>query len=269
MLSIKDIAKIKKPIVWTMHDSWPCCGAEHYQNVLENDTRWQEGYYRHNKPKTTSGKDICRKTWEQKRKYLACKRITFVAPSHWQHDVLKSSALFHKHDCFVVPNIFPKNVFYPKDKAMIRTLLGIPSNKKIIGFGAAENLDDPNGRKGGFYLAQALKQLKNKEQYFVVLFGPESGAFAAQIPIPYFASGYISNPELLSLLYNSCDAVVCPSLIENLPNVCLESLFCGVPVVAFDVGGTSDIVVHKETGYLAAPLRCGGACAWCRVVRFA
>ena len=38
----KDIAKIKKPIVWTMHDTWPFCGAEHYPNVLENDVRYTQ-----------------------------------------------------------------------------------------------------------------------------------------------------------------------------------------------------------------------------------
>jgi glycosyltransferase involved in cell wall biosynthesis len=54
-------------------------------------------------------------------------------------------------------------------------------------------------------------------------------------------------------MYNVCDVFVCPSLIENLPNVCLESLFCGVPVVAFETGGIPDIVEHKKTGYLAKP----------------
>ena len=28
-MSIEDIGRIKKPIVWTMHDMWPFCGAEH------------------------------------------------------------------------------------------------------------------------------------------------------------------------------------------------------------------------------------------------
>ena len=255
MLSIKDIAKIKKPIVWTMHDSWPCCGAEHYQNILEDDCRWQEGYYCHNKPKTTKGADICRRVWKQKKKYLNNKQIIFVGPSRWQHDVLKASNLFHNNTCFVVPNIVPDKVFFKKEKDRIRTLLGIPVDKKIIGFGAAENLDDPKGRKGGYYLAKALECLLNSEEYFLVIFGPATGAFTSRITISHFASGYVESPLLLSLLYNACDVIVCPSLIENLPNVCLESLFCGVPVVAFDVGGTSDIVVHKETGFLATPYK--------------
>jgi glycosyltransferase involved in cell wall biosynthesis len=39
--------------------------------------------------------------------------------------------------------------------------------------------------------------------------------------------------------------------LENLPNVCVESLCCGIPVVAFNTGGIPDIVDHKKTGYLA------------------
>ena len=60
MISIKDISKITKPIVWTMHDSWPCCGAEHHPNILEEDIRYKNGYWKSNKPKSTKGKDICK-----------------------------------------------------------------------------------------------------------------------------------------------------------------------------------------------------------------
>ena len=42
MLSIKDIAKIKKPIVWTLHDMWAFSGAEH----LSYKERWRDGYSR-------------------------------------------------------------------------------------------------------------------------------------------------------------------------------------------------------------------------------
>ncbi len=47
MLSIEDIQKIKKPIVWTLHDMWAFCGAEHY---TEDDIRWKDGYYKKNRP---------------------------------------------------------------------------------------------------------------------------------------------------------------------------------------------------------------------------
>ena len=40
MLSVSDISKINKPLVWTLHDMWPFCATEHY---AKNDN-WQKGY---------------------------------------------------------------------------------------------------------------------------------------------------------------------------------------------------------------------------------
>ena len=40
MLSIADISRIGKPVVWTLHDMWAFCGAEHYAW----DNRWRDGY---------------------------------------------------------------------------------------------------------------------------------------------------------------------------------------------------------------------------------
>lgn len=45
--------------------------------------------------------------------------------------------------------------------------------------------------------------------------------------------------------------MVVPSLIENLSNAIMESLSCGTPVVAFNIGGNSDMIDHKQNGYLA------------------
>ena len=254
-ISIKDISKIKKPIVWTMHDSWPCCGAEHHPNFFENDTRWKTGYYPNNKPKSTKGIDLCRKVWLQKKKYLIGKEIFFTTPSRWEADILSSSSLFSKCNCQIIPNLIPEKVFYPRNKKAAREMYNIPNDKIIIGFGAAYDIDDPKSMKGSFYLLETLKQLKNPEKFFLVVFGPAGDAFTSEISIPFFASGYISNFNILASLYSVCDIVVNPSLIENLPTICLEALFCGIPSVAFDVGGTSDIVKHKKTGFLATPFK--------------
>lgn len=255
VVSNKDIAKIKKPIVWTMHDSWPCCGAEHHPNIAEGDTRWREGYYRRNKPATTKGIDLCRKVWKQKKKYLAGKKIVFTAPSQWERDVLKSSALFDHCECEVIPNVIDHSVFCPKGKNTARQLLGIPSDKIVIGFGAAYDIDNPKSMKGSYYLIDALQKLKNPENYFLVIFGPASDVFTSKVSLPFFASGYVANSAILSCIYSLCDVVVNPSLIENLPTTCLEAISCGVPCIAFNVGGTSDIVVHEKTGYLVHPYK--------------
>ena len=76
MISVRDIARIKKPLVWTMHDSWPFCGAEHHPNILENDERFITGYTTHNKSDTTRGFDICKIIYNLKKN--TCKNFRYI-----------------------------------------------------------------------------------------------------------------------------------------------------------------------------------------------
>ncbi|MBP5446848.1 MAG: glycosyltransferase [Treponema sp.] len=189
----------------------------------------------------------------QKRKYLSKKNIVFISPSNWERECLEHSSLFHGHKCFTIPNIIPKSIFKPLDKKTIRNILGIPKGKKIIGFGASFDINNPRGIKGSFYLLEALQKLKNKDDYFFLVFGDVNAAFASRLPLPYFSAGFITNEKILSLLYNALDVFICPSIVESLSLTVLEALFSGVPSVAFDVGGVVDIIEHKKTGYLAKP----------------
>ena len=61
--------------------------------------------------------------------------------------------------------------------------------------------------------------------------------------------GNRADPERL---YNACDVVVLPSRFEGTPNVVLEALSCGVPVVATDVGDCSRILPDGRIGYIVA-----------------
>ena len=253
LISIKDISKISKPIVWTLHDSWPCCGAEHHPNLIENDLRWQEGYTRKNKPLTTKGTDICRKVYLQKRKYLTKKNITFIAPSTWEQWICKTSNLFCTNKCEFIPNFINNSIFCKKNAEHIKNLFNIPTNKKILGFGANYGVDSPNSPKGSYYLIEALKKLPNKDDFYLVIFGPSSELFTKHISISFFETGPIYNKEILSCIYNLCDCFINPSLAESFGLTTLEAISCGIPCVAFNSTGTTDIIEHKKNGYLAEP----------------
>jgi glycosyltransferase involved in cell wall biosynthesis len=252
VISIEDLRKIKKPIVITLHDSWIFCGAEYHPNVLENDMRFIEGYTKKNKPKTTKGRDVCRYTWERKIKAWKNIHINFISPSNFEKESLQKSFLFRNAQCTVIPNIVPSEVFRKLDKNMIREMYGIPKNKIIIGFGAAAIIARKSF-KGEYLLLEALQKISNKNDFLILLFGKVDPAFIHKLGFPVFDSGAITNSFILTSIYNACDIFVCPSIIENLPTVCIEAQFCGLPVVAFQTGGIPDIVKHKETGYLAVP----------------
>ena len=53
-------------------------------------------------------------------------------------------------------------------------------------------------------------------------------------------------------LYQACDLLVMPTLMDNLPNTIAEAMACGVPCVAFNVGGVPQMVDTGVNGYLAA-----------------
>ena len=57
-----------------------------------------------------------------------------------------------------------------------------------------------------------------------------------------------------NLIFERLDMTVLPSLNkEGLPNVLLESMSMGVPVVSSNIGGVSEIVIDGETGYMVEP----------------
>ena len=254
-ISIEDLSKIKKPIVWTMHDSWAFCGAEHHPNVLENDNRFQVGYYRSNKPRSTHGPDICRWVYNRKLKsYAKLGVIHFIAPSKWECNMLKSSKLLGEYSCDVIHNIIDKKIFRViGDKKTLKEQMNLPTDKIILGFGAGYDINDPNSIKGGKFLIEALQKLNNKERFEVVVFGPANEQFVNSLCLPVKNLGVITDPQKMAQIYNICDVFVCPSVIENLPYTCLEPICCGTPVAAFRTGGIPDIIEHKYNGYLAVP----------------
>ena len=54
-------------------------------------------------------------------------------------------------------------------------------------------------------------------------------------------------------LYNIADMLIIPSRQETLPNVILESLATGTPVLSFNICGHPDAIKHRHNGYLSNP----------------
>ena len=115
---------------------------------------------------------------------------------------------------------------------------------RYIGFGAIDSVS----RKGYNELIEALNLLQSTS-YKLIVFGGHSNPYKIDAEIHFL--GYLNDDETLKLAYNACDIFVVPSLAENLSNAIMEALSCGVPVVAFDIGGNGDLITHKTNGYLA------------------
>lgn len=249
MLSIADIARIRKPIVWTLHDMWAFCGAEHYTT----DHRWREGYRRANRPAHESGLDLNRHTWQRKCKHWR-RHLQIVTPSQWLADCVRSSALMHQWPVAVVPNPIETDRWHPMDQRLARQLLGLPQDCPLLLFGATGGGKDP--RKGMDLLLAALAQLRNEaslQNLQLVVFGQPAPQSPPQLGFPVHYTGALHDDLSLRVLYSAADAMVIPSRQDNLPNTGLEAHACGTPVVGFKTGGLPDIVADRLTGALAEP----------------
>ena len=249
MLAIADIARIRKPIVWTLHDMWAFCGAEHYTI----DHRWRDGYLRDNRPAHESGFDLNRHTWQLKRNHWR-RPLQIVCPSHWLADCVRTSALMHDWPVAVVPNTIDTHRWQPIEQRLARQLLGLPQDCPLLLFGAMGGGNDP--RKGIDLLLAALALLLSEpslQTLQLVVFGQLAPQSPPQLGFPVHYIGHLHDDLSLRALYSAADAIVIPSRQDNLPNTGLEAHACGTPVVAFNTGGLPDIVLDRVTGALAQP----------------
>jgi glycosyltransferase involved in cell wall biosynthesis len=164
------------------------------------------------------------------------------------------SVLFKDRRIEVIPVGLDHNLYRPRDKQTVREILGMPLDKKIILIGAMNFLKDK--RKGRHYLKKAFELLVKAgcdEKYEVYVLGSTAPLIDQQFGFKTNYYGINRDDLSLALLYSAVDVFVAPSIEENFSATVFESLSCGIPVVAFNIGGMPDMISHKQNGYLAEP----------------
>lgn len=253
MLSLKDIKKILnsgKPVVWTMHDMWPCTGICHYAGqCLDYEQKCG------NCPLLVgnSKKDLSTRVFLKKQKLYDGASITFVTCSRWLGETAKRSALLSGKSVVSIPNPINTNLFKPLSKKESREKYNLPQESLLLLFGSVKIKDK---RKGVAYLVKACKILAEKypdlaDKLAIVAFGYNSKYLEKIIPFRVYPLEYVKSERELVDVYNSVDIYVTPSLEDNLPNTIMEAMACGIPCVGFNTGGIPEMIDHLHNGYVA------------------
>ena len=259
-IKLQDLPK-DKPIVWTLHDSWPYCGVCHYFLDCERyKTHCGDCPFLH----SGKEKDLAYRVFEEKARAYKNLNLHIVTPSRWLGDCAKQSALFGSFPVTVIPNCLDTDIYRPLKEQEVNERLeeiihrnptlrdvGEKVGKPMILYGAMNAATDRI--KGFKFLLDALCKLDAQgfEADLVVFGASESDLPMDFEHIQVHFVGYVSNTDLLVTLYNMADVMVVPSLTENLSCAIMESLACATPVCCFNIGGNSDMVEHKVNGYLA------------------
>jgi glycosyltransferase involved in cell wall biosynthesis len=249
-LRIETLKKLGKPLVWTLHDSWPFTGGCHLPGSC---LRYREkcglcpvlGARREN--------DLSRRVWQRKFRSWRDLRIEVVCPSHWLAQCARSSSLFADRNVTVIPNGIDTSLFKPLDKAFSRDAMGLPEGKKLILCGANHFLVDRN--KGYNLLASAVKAMPQElaERSCLLVFGSAEPEDLPDLGLEVRFLGHLGDKYSMVLAYSAADVFVTASRQENLPYTIMEAMACGTPAVGFAVGGIPELIEHGCNGYLAEP----------------
>lgn len=240
------LAKVNKPVVWTLHDCWAFTGHCAYFDFVGCD-RWRTGCFncpqKGTYPKSI-GIDNSRENYQMKKTlFQSIEKMVIVTPSNWLAGLVKQSFL-SKYPVKVIPNGIDLSIFKPT-KSNFREKYRLQD--KIIILGVANIWEKRKGLDDFITLANEID-----EKYKIVLVGLNSEQIK-EIPQNLIGLERTESVEELVEIYSAADVFLNPTYEDNFPTTNLEALACGTPVITYDTGGSPEslddncgIVVEKN-----------------------
>ena len=156
----------------------------------------------------------------------------------------------------VIPNGVDSTAFRPMAQRKARQLCGLPENAKVL-----VTVAGVYEGKGQHTIVDLLPDLRARypETVYAIVGGPRPGeTYLRRLRAAVSSHGLdghvvFAGPRPQAELrqwFAAADLSVLATQSEGWPNVLLESLACGTPVVATQVGGAPEIVRHGEDGFL-------------------
>jgi glycosyltransferase involved in cell wall biosynthesis len=243
-----------KTIVFTPHDLWGATGGCHFPGdcrrflttcypcpLLESDP--------------VSFVPRCQ---EFKTAVLSNVLDEIICPSKWISTEIALHPAFARVPISVVPYCLDKHNLSPEEKLTARNAIGIAPERFVVLF-VGHYVNEL--RKGLASFLDLLRRLAANTNFFqqhrsslkFLIIGNNSEGLPVQAAFDVESCGFIADRTILQRYFSAADILLYTGTQDNLPNVILESLACGTPVLAFRTGGVPDIVEHGVNGYMVPP----------------
>ena len=229
MLSLNDILKIKKPLIWTFHDLWPVLPTQHVYNkrIMQpiKKTKWENFFL------------------AKKKKLFRSKNISIVCPSYFIKNQLPEWVINKNQMMKVIPNTIDFKMWHVNDKLISQKKINLPNKYKILTFHLPGKNDD--FIKGTDIFIKILKYFKNRNDVKFLLFGSKRKEISRLSNNIYNFSFVKNNLDLLNI-YNSSDLVISTSRFESFGQVMLEASSCGVPCIAYVNTAVKEVINNNK-----------------------
>jgi glycosyltransferase involved in cell wall biosynthesis len=235
LISLRQLNKIEKPVVWTLHDEWLLNAISHYPQENKSQ-RVPHGFIR---------SYILEKRIRTKKKFISKNNVNLITINSSVARQIKTWCPESK--IYTVVNPVDTSEFFPRSDEGLRSIMQLSDAKPIVLF--LGGTGDP--RKGWDLLEQSLDLCHSN--FDLLMIGEANKKLSGksnQINIKSFQP--IDNNAKLSQLYSIATAVVIPSRFEGLPQVATEALCCATPIIGFDIGGLKDIIIENKNGHLVS-----------------
>lgn len=185
--------------------------------------------------------DRTRKIFKDKQDgYAGIKKIVFVGPEYTIISAKKSPLVINKRT-EIIDEAIDVSFFCPRNTERLKKELGIDAQKKIIVCVAPYSAE----RKGCKYFLELAKKMIGYSEYVFVHVGFNGDTHIC--PDNYIPIGFVSDQNRLAEYYSLGDLFVFPSLLDTMPNACLEAISCGTPLLGFDISGMP-FIADKPVG---------------------
>ena len=206
------------PVVWTLHDESFFYGLAFYEDHWKPEHPLEQ-YYK-----------------EMKHRALAqVKTMGVVMLSEYYRKKFCNSELLDKREVRVINNAVDTAKYYPIPKTDARRQLGLSMDDTMIAFSAFV-VTDP--RKGLDKLSEVVSRIGNPHIKIVAV-----GKNIHHRSWPnVIEMGFKDTAESLCEVFSACDLFAMPSKQEAFALTPMQAMACGLPVVAFPVSGTSELI---------------------------